>query len=608
MNRIILFLIIYFVTNFLTGNHIVYANTLYSALYGFHIEIPDEWSKMKPNYPWTLFNYAKLGSGENMNINIKSAQGISSIKQFPLEQAFNPYYEDVKFIEKNYEIVSGIDVFKCIYKWKDSFYKKVERKYRLQYFGAQWIKDDKLFTVIITDLEEKFSKNTKTYRKIVDSIKFTLADADRISKENADADADRIFKENSKAVVMVTTYDEKGNVIKHGSGFIVRRDGVVVTNYHVIGMAKDIKVKAGNKVLDVEGLIFTDKINDLAILKAKAKNMPVVKLGVIEKANIGEHVYVIGYPLGFEKKISVGLLNGIRKIDEKREILKMVALISPGSSGSPVFNRNGEVIGVVTSSPISETRNSSFAISVKLIKDKISSKRVIAIKESGLEDYINTAIYWNQLGVAYGDSGMYKEAIEAYKQAIKIDPDDAEAHFNLGVTYGDSGMYKEAIEAYKQAIRIDPNLAEAHLGLGLTYNNSGMYKEAIEAYKQAIRIDPDYADAHNNLGVTYYESGKYKEAIEAFKQAIRIDPDFAWAHYNLGLTYNNSGMHKEAIDAYKQAIRIDPDFVRAHLNLGLSYISLNDRGSALEQYEILKSLDTEMAKVLLDYIDKHTQP
>ena len=117
----------------------------------------------------------------------------------------------------------------------------------------------------------------------------------------ADAEANRIFKLNSKAVVMVTAYDEEGNIICRGSGFIVKRDGVVVTNYHVIGMASDIKVKAGNKIFDVEGLIFTDKENDLAILKAKAKNMPVVKLGVIGKANIGEHVYVIGYPLGLEK-------------------------------------------------------------------------------------------------------------------------------------------------------------------------------------------------------------------------------------------------------------------------------------------------------------------
>ena len=98
----------------------------------------------------------------------------------------------------------------------------------------------------------------------------------------------------------------------------------------------------------------------------------------------------------------------------------MTAPVSFGSSGSPVFNRKGEVIGVVTSSLIGDTRNSIRAISVKLIKDKISSENITEIKESGLEYYINTAFYWNSLGIAYGNLGMYKEEIEAYKQAIKI--------------------------------------------------------------------------------------------------------------------------------------------------------------------------------------------
>ena len=57
---------------------------------------------------------------------------------------------------------------------------------------------------------------------------------------------------------------------------------------------------------------------------------------------------------------------------------------------------------------------------------------------------------------------MYKETIEAYKQAIRINPDYALSHYNLGVAYGKSGMYKEAIDAYKQAIRINPDYAKAH--------------------------------------------------------------------------------------------------------------------------------------------------
>jgi tetratricopeptide (TPR) repeat protein len=455
----------------------------------------------------------------------------------------------------------------------------------------------------------------------------------------ADAEANRIFKLNSKAVVMVTSYDEQGNAIAQGSGFIVKRDGVVVTNYHVIGMASDIKVKAGNKIFDVEGLIFTDKINDLAILKARAKDMPVVKLGVIGEANIGEHVYVIGYPIGLGNTISVGLLSGIRKIDEKREILRTTIPVSPGSSGGPVFSRNGEVIGVVTTGYSGEVRNSSLtslAISVKLIKDKISSKSITAIKESGLEDYMNTAMYWNTLGSTYYKSGKYEEAIESYKQAIRIDPDYAMAHYNLGLAYVESGKYKEAIESYKQALRIDPDSAIAHYNLGVAYGESGKYKEAIESYKQVVRIDPDYADAHCNLGVAYYESGmnkeaieafkqvvridpddaevhyclgvaygesgKYKEAIESYKQVVRIDPDYADAHCNLGLAYYESGMYKEAMKSFKQVVRIDPDDAEVHFNLGLTYLQLNDRGSALEQYEILKSLESGLANELFNAI------
>jgi tetratricopeptide (TPR) repeat protein len=410
------------------------------------------------------------------------------------------------------------------------------------------------------------------------------------------ADADRIFKLNSKAVVMVIAYDEKGNAISQGSGFIVKRDGVVVTNYHVIGMASDIKVKAGNKIFDVEGLIFTDKKNDLAILKARAKDLPVVKLGVIGEANIGEHVYVIGNPSGLENTISVGLLRGIRKIDEKREILRTTTPVSPGSSGSPVFNKNGKVVGVVTSSPISESRNSSFAISVKLIKDKISSKSVTAIKDSGLEDYINTAIYWYSLGVNYDKSGMNKEAIRSFKQAIRINPGYVKAHYALGVTYRKSGMYKEAIKAYEQAIRIIPDFADAHNNLGVAYVKSGMYKEAIQACEQAIRIDPDFAKAHNNLGTAYDKSGMYKEAFDAYKQAIRIDPDFAKAHYGLGVTYRKSGMYKEAIKAYEQAIRIDPDYAKAHNNLGYAYDKSGMYKEAIDAYKQAIRIDPDFAE------------
>jgi len=439
-------------------------------------------------------------------------------------------------------------------------------------------------------------------------------------------------------VVVIVTYDKEGNPISQGSGFIVRKDGAIVTNYHVISNAGNIKIKAGSKVLRVEGLLYIDKENDIVILKAKAKELPIVKLGDIDKTEVGENVYVISSPLGLENTISEGILSGKREIDPKSKILQITAAISEGSSGSPVFNKNGEVIGIATFI-LKEAQNLNFAMPVNLIKNKISAKKITALKEAKIEDYKKTAEYWFTLGyyyiqaelyretieaykqairikpdyaeahfglgIAYGELGMYREEIEAYKQAIRIKPDLTEAHYNLGVVYGKLGMYREEIEAYKQAIRIKPDLTEAHYNLGVTYSNLGMYKEAMEAFKQAIRIKPDYAEAHYNLGNTYHISGMFTEAVEAYKQAIRIKPDLAKAHYNLGFTYGKDlGMYREAFEAFKQAIRIKPDYAEAHYSLGVTYLIVNDRGSALEEYKILKDLDPQKAIELFNLIYK----
>ncbi|MFQ5687064.1 MAG: tetratricopeptide repeat protein [Candidatus Scalindua sp.] len=338
------------------------------------------------------------------------------------------------------------------------------------------------------------------------SFAITLEQAKKIRREQEsqirlinNKDADRIFKENSKAVVVVIAYDEEGNAINQGSGFIVRRDGAVVTNYHVISKAKDIKVKKGDKVLDVEGLIFTDKENNLVILKVEARNMPVVKFGNIGKADL-EWVYVMT-----SSEIFFGTLY-VEEIDQKREILFNLTTTAslPESSGSPVFNRNGEVIGVVVS-PFIEGMSFRvpwiFAVSTDLIKDKVGSKKVTAIKEAGLENFEKTAGYWM-------------------------------IHYGHGMDHMMSGRHKEAIEAFKQVIRILPDYVMVHLELGKNYRGLGMYKEAMEAYKQAVRISPDDAYAHYSLGIAYLKLNDRGSALEQYKILKSLDSELANELFN----------------------------------------------------------------------------
>jgi tetratricopeptide (TPR) repeat protein len=424
-----------------------------------------------------------------------------------------------------------------------------------------------------------------------------------LSPIRAAAQADKIYAENSKAVVVVVAVNEEKRSVNQGSGFIVREDGAVVTNYHVINAASKIKVKAGDRIFDVEGLLYADAENDVAILKIDGKNLPTVKLGDLDKAQVGEKVFVISSPQGFENTISEGILSGIRKVDETRKVLQITAAISPGSSGAPVFNGRGEAIGIATFL-VAEAQNINFAMPISLIKDKLNATTVVTAGEACSADFTKTAECWFYQGVAYGSNGMYERSVEAFGKAIQIKQNFSEAYFNLGVSYIGLGKYNEAREALEKVIQMKPDSADAYENLGAVFGKLGMYDDAIRTLKKAIAINAESPHAYYNLGVNYVSIKNYKAAVEALKQAVRFQQDFAAAHGFLGVTYAKMKDYKMAADALKQSIHLKPDDPRSHYALGETYLSLKDRPSALDEYKVLQKLDAALADKLFKQIYK----
>ncbi len=176
-------------------------------------------------------------------------------------------------------------------------------------------------------------------------------------------DPGTLYKQASPAVVIVEAMGSDGKVAKTGSGLLVSADGKLLTNYHVISHSKQATVRLANgDAYDIVEVIAVDKRKDIALLKIPAVDLPFVKLGHSNMVEVGHTVYSIGSPLGLQNTLSQGLVSGIREMDGYR-LLQITAPISHGSSGGPVFNVNGEVIGIAALT-LDEGQNLNFAIPI----------------------------------------------------------------------------------------------------------------------------------------------------------------------------------------------------------------------------------------------------
>jgi hypothetical protein len=175
-----------------------------------------------------------------------------------------------------------------------------------------------------------------------------------------------VAKKQAAAVVDITTKDQSGKPLAGGSGFLVRSDGVFVTNEHVIDGAASASVELSNgDVFDEVVLLDSDKRRDLAILKVKALNTPVSKLGDSDLLEVGQHVIAIGNPEGLSRSVSDGIVSAIRQGDGFK-MVQTTAPISHGSSGGPLLNDSGDVIAVTFGAL--DGQNLNLAVPINYVK------------------------------------------------------------------------------------------------------------------------------------------------------------------------------------------------------------------------------------------------
>jgi tetratricopeptide (TPR) repeat protein len=189
-------------------------------------------------------------------------------------------------------------------------------------------------------------------------------------------------------------------------------------------------------------------------------------------------------------------------------------------------------------------------------------ERSRALWERTLNVTTENALAHFNLGAAVENEGKIDEAIHHYSEALRIEREYADAHYNLANALMKTGKTEKAEEARShldEALRIKPNFAEAHNALGTYYLIQGKMDEAITQISAAVRLKPDYAVAYNNLGTAFGSRGQIEEAISQYTEAVRLDPGYADAHTNLGVLLARQGKKDDAVAHLREALRLNPE-------------------------------------------------
>src|SRR5688572_16333151 len=293
------------------------------------------------------------------------------------------------------------------------------------------------------------------------------------------------------SAVAIETFDSKGEKRSRGSGFFIDTDRVV-TNRHVLEGAVRAEVHSSTGTrYPVKGVLAVDAEGDIAILLVEAPPNSVRPLPLDRTSpQEGESVVVIGNPFGLEGSVTNGIVSAVRDIPTFGRIIQITAPISPGSSGSPVVNMQGQVIGVATLQ-VTGGQSVNFAI---------PSERISQLQGG-------TLLSLSELVAASGRNKRAK-AVQSFRDGLSfLSKDDCE----------------RALPYFEKAVDSDNNYAEAWAQSGFCKEKLGRHAEAIEASKKAVSLRPA-AESYFNIGLANYYLKQYRESVDAYRAAIRLDP------------------------------------------------------------------------------------
>jgi len=202
----------------------------------------------------------------------------------------------------------------------------------------------------------------------------------------------------------------------------------------------------------------------------------------------------------------------------------------------------------------------------------------------------------------------YIQASEKQSRQASAITADSESYHHLGDALSKKQDWSGAVQAFRQAIALNPHFSWSYNNLADAYLKLNQYSAAVAAYRQAIALKPDFFWSYQNLGEALSKLEQWSEAVTTYQEAIKLDSSFPWSHYNLGEALSKLFRWSEATEAYQKAIALQPDFAEAHAHLGNALVREEDWEGGIKCYEqaieLNPGIDVAVYRSLKEALDR----
>lgn len=376
---------------------------------------------------------------------------------------------------------------------------------------------------------------------------------------HAQNDGQRVFTQVAPSIVTVLAFDETGKPEGQGSGVIVGPDRIV-TNCHVVRDAQSLKVRHA-KGETAAAWTLRDPSRDLCTLAVTGLDGPAARLRAYKELAVGERVYAVGNPLGFDLSVSEGLITALVNIRDDPTIITNAAL-SPGSSGGGLFDAEGRLIGITTSI-LSIGQN----LNLVLAADGITELNRRGVAANPAPPAPAAEPNWKDEAEALREKSDWK-ALEPYaRKWLQAHPTSSQAGYYLGVAVWLQGRFEEAESILRDAVKRDDHDATAWSYLAHILHSANKKEEANQALERAIAIRGNRGYFFQLRAGFMRTEKRFDEAKAAIERAIALEPGVADYWFTLGRIEAERNQLAAAAHAYRVVLRLDAKYAQARQNL-----------------------------------------